>query len=156
MKPFLNPAGWFLLVVIGCKTSPATTTNTFVKADLEKLRWMEGNWKGMDGATAFYEQYIFPNDSTMEITSYEDNDKSSRSKTYFTWKHDHYFLGDSLNWRVDALTRNSVFLIPNYKAVNKILWQKKNKDSWEAVLTSPKGVKTYRMERLNPTLTPRQ
>jgi hypothetical protein len=147
MKLILCPVVWLLLVLYGCKTSSSSSAS-FAKGDLEKLRWLEGAWKGMDGTTAFYEQYSFLNDSTLQITAYDDTDSSQRHRTYLTWKHQHYFLGDSLNWRVDALTRNSVFLIPNYKASNKILWQKKNNDLWEAVLTSPKGVKTYRMERV--------
>ena len=142
--------GLFIVLLIGCRTPSATTTTTFTKGDLEKLRWIEGNWKGMDGNNPFYELYSFTNDSTLQITSYDWNgtDSSKTTRTYLVWKYNHYFLGDSLNWRVDALTRNSVFLIPNYKASNKILWQKKDQNSWEAVLTSPKGVKNYKMERV--------
>lgn len=150
MKYLLLIALMLFIGLYGCKTKSPSVTTTFTKQDLEKLRWIEGTWKGLDGATPFYELYTFTNDSTLHITSYDWNgtDSSNTSTTAIAWKQNHYFLGDSLNWRVDAITRNSVFLIPNYKAANKIIWQKKNQNSWEAVLTSSKGVKTYQMERV--------
>ena len=150
MKYVLSLTCLILISVYSCKTKSATTTNIFTKGDLEKLRWIEGNWKGMDGTAPFYEIYKIINDSTLEITSYEWNgsDSSKTSKAYIAWRQNHYFLGDSLNWRASVITRNSVFLIPNYKATNSILWQKKNQNNWEAVLTSSKGVKNYPMERV--------
>jgi hypothetical protein len=150
MKYILPFALLLFIGVYGCKTKSPSVTTTFTKGDLEKLRWLEGAWKGLDGVRPFYEHYTITNDSTLHITSYDWNgaDSSNTTTTAIAWKQNHYFLGDSLNWRVDAITHNTVFLIPNYKAANKIIWKKKNQNTWEAVLTSPKGVKIYQMERV--------
>lgn len=35
----------------------ATPSNKFTAADIAKLKWIEGTWRGMDGDKPFYERY---------------------------------------------------------------------------------------------------
>jgi hypothetical protein len=35
----------------------ATPSNKFTAADVAKLKWIEGTWRGMDGDKPFYERY---------------------------------------------------------------------------------------------------
>src|SRR5829696_9848242 len=35
----------------------ATPANNFTAADIAKLKWIEGTWRGMDGDKPFYERY---------------------------------------------------------------------------------------------------
>jgi hypothetical protein len=146
-----------LATLMGCgkpsaevANEPSVTTR-YSKTDLKKISWIEGNWKGMDGDDAFYEIYRLANDSTLEITSYSWNgsDSSKTSRAYLRWNKDAYYLGDSLNWKVTAITDESISMDPNFKAYNTILWKKNNDGSWDAVLNSKRGEKVYKMEKVD-------
>ena len=56
--------------------SPATSA-TYTNADLELLRYLEGDWRGSgyEGGP-FYESYRFKNDSTIEMTAWTDSTMS--------------------------------------------------------------------------------
>ena len=38
-------------------STTATPSNKFIAADVAKLKWIEGTWRGMDGENPFYERY---------------------------------------------------------------------------------------------------
>lgn len=139
-----------ILLLVSCNT-PSTTANSYAKNDLKKIRWIEGNWKGTDGQNPFYEIYKFINDTTIEITSYDWNgtDSSHSATSVLAWKNNHYYLGDSLNYKVVEITDSTISMDPNYKANNSILWKTKNATEWMALLKSKNGDKTYTMERIN-------
>ncbi len=119
--------------------------------NLKALRWIEGNWKGMDGNNAFYEIYHFKNDSTLVITSYHWNgkDSSKTSTSSVRRKEGSFYLGDNFNWKVTQLSESSVFMEPVFKAANTVLWKKKDQNTWEAILEARSGRKLYTMERVN-------
>ncbi|HEX2640392.1 MAG TPA: hypothetical protein VHL50_07470 [Pyrinomonadaceae bacterium] len=48
-----------------------TPSNKFTPADVAKLKWLEGTWRGMDGETPFYERYRFDG-ATMVVESLDD------------------------------------------------------------------------------------
>lgn len=133
-----------ILILAGCNTSP---TISYSKKDLKKISWIEGNWKGMDGETPFYEIYKFKNDSIIEITSYEWNgtDSSNTSVSLLSWSNDKYYLGDNKNYNVVEITDSSIFMNTNHKANNSILWKIQNPDLWIAILKSKNTEKTYHM-----------
>jgi hypothetical protein len=137
------------LIIVSCTSSK--TSISYAQKDLKKISWIEGNWKGMDGANPFYEIYQFKNDTTIEITSYDWNgtDSSNSSKSLLSWKSDQYYLGDSMNYKVTEITDSSIAMNPNYKANNSILWKTKSPNAWIAILKNKKGEKIYNMERIN-------
>lgn len=140
-----------LLLFLGT-LSAFCVTHIFKENDtLKKLSWIEGNWKGMDGDKPFYELYRMVNDTTLEIFSYSWNgkDSSESSRSVVGRKNGTYYLGDSLNYKVVALTDSSIFMIPNYKAFNSILWKRVDANKWEAILQAKRGRKVYIMERIN-------
>src|SRR4029079_13608872 len=49
----------------------ATTPARVTDADVAKLKWLEGTWKGMDGDKPFYERYRFEG-SSMVVESLKD------------------------------------------------------------------------------------
>ena len=122
--------------------------------DLDKIKWIQGKWKGTYKTKPFYEIYHFPNDTTLEIISYEWNgkDSSKTSKSSVYWKNGAYYLGDELNWKVTEITDSSIFMIPNNKASNEILWKYHDSTSWDAVLNSQKETTEYHMQAYDPFL----
>src|SRR5882757_937420 len=45
-------------------------------ADLAKLKWIEGSWRGTGGGPPFFERYKFENDSTLAVESLADESLS--------------------------------------------------------------------------------
>ncbi len=118
--------------------------------ELKKIRWIEGNWKGMYQGKPFFEEYEFINDTTLRITSYEWNgkDSSKTSLSYVYRSNGDYYLGDSMNYKVTSVSDTAIHMDPNYKAGNDITWTFKDANTWLAVLKARNGTNTYTMERM--------
>lgn len=146
MKSKLFPV--LIVAVFSCQSCLSQHTNT---ADLKALAWIEGNWKGLDGNNSFYEIYRLKDDSTLVITSYEwdGKDSSKTSTSTLRRKDGAYYLGDNANWKVRDMSEGAVFMEPVFKAANTILWKKRDQNTWEAILESKNGRKSYVMERVN-------
>jgi len=126
---------------------------TLTTADLQKLRWIEGSWRGSGvDQPYFYERYRFESDTTLAVDTLE-NEKVTDT-TLFVLK-DGEFGGGSEGSRyvATALDDNSITFAPVVKATNGFRWQRETKDTWTAVLalpatkTKPAGERTYNMER---------
>jgi hypothetical protein len=81
----------FSTFVFSCATSPdrsnlsavatqATPRNNITPADIAKLKWIEGTWRGMDGDTPFYERYRIE-ESAMVVEGLKDGDSSAVEST---------------------------------------------------------------------------
>ena len=63
----------------GCKARKSTegsavTKKEFSQSDFQKLRWLEGTWRGSAGGKdGFYEGYRFINDTAIEIEFFADS-----------------------------------------------------------------------------------
>ena len=125
---------------------------SYTANDLDKIKWIEGKWKGTYKTKPFYEIYHFTNDTTLEIISYEWNgkDSSKTSKSLVYWKDGAYYLGEELNWKVTEITDTSIFMVPNNKASNEILWKYNDSTSWDAILNSQKETTEYHMQSFDP------
>src|SRR5262245_3684587 len=67
-----------VLLFAACQRSHDAQTNrsatkSFSTADLSKLRWIEGTWRGSGVDQApFFERYRFENDTTLAVDSFPD------------------------------------------------------------------------------------
>ena len=157
---YISVLSVLLILQSGCSLSgnkiiaPVTAAEiNYKKADLLKLKWIEGKWKGMDEDKPFYEIYEFINDSTIVTISYDWNGKdSSNSFTdHLYWKEGLFYLGDKQDWAVKAINDSMVQMLPNSSRIhNDITWIAKGPGRWDAVLVSPKGTKEYHMEKFDP------
>lgn len=153
------------LFIFGCGQLDQTNNNpsagkldgtnaliTYSRNDLNKIKWIEGKWRGTHRTKPFYEIYHFTNDTTLEIISYDWNGKDSAnsSKTSLHWKNGAYYLGDQSNWKVTAITDSTIVMIPNYKASNDIVWKYHDSASWDAILNNPKETAEYHMHSYDP------
>ena len=138
----------------GNSSHPSGLTVNYTANDLDKIKWIEGKWKGTYKTKPFYEIYHFTNDTTLEIISYEWNgkDSSKTSKSLVYWKDGAYYLGEELNWKVTEITDTSIFMIPNNKASNEILWKYHDSTSWDAILNGQKETTEYHMQSYDPFL----
>lgn len=141
------------------RKGPGPVAQGYEKADLKKIKWIEGKWRGMYNGAPFYEIYELINDSTLQITSFEWNgkDSSKTSKDFVAWQGNSYYLGHEKNYKVTAITDSQILMVPNNKASNSVLWKYRTDSSWDAILEARNGTQQYLMERFDPfTKTPKK
>jgi len=125
-------------------------------ADLEKLRWIEGTWRGTgDADKHFFERYRFENATTLAVDSF-DNEKLEKvtDTTLFELKDGEFGGGsEGSRWVASALDEKSVTFSPVTKARNTFRWESVDKDEWKAVLKwpatadKPARERVFKMER---------
>jgi hypothetical protein len=129
----------------------------FSKADLHKLRWIEGTWRGSEnGQGGFYERYRFADEDVLEteslgpdLTSPKTGDKGSVYISDGNILH----RGGSMVWIATAVDDKSIHFAPKENASNSFSWEKESSDVWVARLkfNDSQGrpvEKVYRMERV--------
>ena len=135
--------------------TPAPVPKEIVAADLAKLRWIEGSWRGTGGGVpTFYERYKFENDSTLVVEGLADETlKTVNDVSRFELKDGHFGYSDGEAGSVAiALDDNAVTFAPLGKSKNFYRWQRESEIVWKAVLnwTDKNGVpkeRVYLMER---------
>jgi hypothetical protein len=148
----------FTTSLLSCgQASNSTYKRDFAKADLEKLRWIEGDWRGSDakGQNPFYERYRFNNDSKIETASFSDTTftKINDSGTVYFENGEIIHKGGEMVWAASKLEEGMIEFVPKEKAMNSFVWQKESADVWTARLINKdaqgKLIETvYRMERI--------
>jgi len=122
-------------------------------ADLQKLRWIEGSWRGSGVDQApFFERYRFETATTLAVDTIEG--EKVTDTTRFVLKNGEFGGGsEGSRYVATALDENSITFAPVTKARNSFRWQRETADSWKAVLNwpatkdKPAGERVYHMER---------
>ena len=138
-------------------SAPSPSPKLLAAADLAKLRWIEGTWRGTGiDQPPFYERYKFENDSTLVVETLADETLSKVNDTSrFELKDGHF--GNSEGGSVSvatALDDNSISFAPVGKG-NYFRFQRESENSWKAILnwTGKDGTakeRIYHMERVSP------
>ena len=123
-------------------------------ADLKKLRWIEGSWRGSGVDQApFFERYRFENDTTLLVDSFPDEglDKVEDTSRY-ELKDGQFGNGSYVSSGIDEQGIN--FEPVAGKAKNSFRWERVSADKWTAILKwrAADGKSTreriYNMERI--------
>jgi hypothetical protein len=136
-------------------TLPSPTPKHITPADLAKLHWIEGTWRGTGGdVPPFYERYKFENDSTLVVEGLTDETLSKVSDvSRFELKDGHFGSSTEDSGSVaTALDDNSITFAPLGKSRNSFRFQRESDNSWKAILnwTDKSGAakeRIYNMER---------
>ena len=147
-----------LLLTAGCAASQSTTPKplTLTPADLSKLRWIEGAWKGTgDIEKPFYERYRFESDSVMLVETHDDETFSKPSDvSRFELKDGQFGSGDA-NSRSAAIAfdENSITFETVGKSSNTFQFKRESPDLWTAIIKwqAKDGTakqRIYKMERV--------
>lgn len=126
--------------------SPAATPVPITGADLARLSWIEGAWRGTgDGIAPFYERYHFTNARTLVVETLAGEAADTVNDTTVYELKDGRFSGER-----SVATAISDSSITFARGANTFRWQKESADVWTAALSSPAGERVYRMERFRP------
>ena len=136
---------------------PAATPSTNITAaDIAKLKWIEGTWRGMDGDKPFYERYKLE-ENVMVVESLKEDGSLDGEPGRFELKNGEF--GKTEGDRRSAasqITDTHVQFVPVGKG-NSFRFEKVSDSTWNAVLEwtqdgTPQQ-KTYKMERWEPPKT---
>lgn len=137
----------------------ATPSNQITAADVAKLKWLEGTWRGMDGEKPFYERIRFEG-STMIVETLTDETNSKISSTARFELKDGEFghtVGDQRS-AASSISDDAVQFVPappepGARAKgNTFRFERKAEGKWSAVLEvpgtngQPDSEKAYQME----------
>jgi len=116
--------------------APAPSPITITPADLVKLRWIEGTWRGTGtNQPPFFERYRFENDTTLVMEELADETATAPKRTSRYELKDGNFADDS--HVATALDDKSITFSPRIQGQNSFRWQSESKDVWKAILTLP-------------------
>ena len=132
----------------------ATPSNKFTEADVAKLKWIEGTWRGMDGDKAFYERYRLEG-STLIVDGFADGTLEKINDTSrFELKNGEFGQGEGEKGsRASSITGTSVQFGPAGPGKgNYFRFEKQADGTWNAILEwpptadKPAQQKVYKME----------
>jgi len=131
-----------VLLFAACKRSPVAQTNRsgagkVSTADISKLRWIEGTWRGSGVDQApFFERYRFENESTLAVDSFPDDKLDKVEETSRFELKDGQFGNGS--YVASSIDNNGVTFEPVAgKAKNSFRWERVSANAWKATLKSP-------------------
>jgi hypothetical protein len=147
MPRIINRAAMSAVIVAGAAILSAGTAHAqsqrgqprtpFATSDFGKLRWLEGTWRGTAaGHEPFYERYHFVNDSTAQITYFNDSTLSrptGEGRVYLTVGRIYHTFGPG-RWGATHVDSSDVFFIPQVNAHNTFAWRRETPDTWTATL----------------------
>jgi hypothetical protein len=148
-----------LVVVTSCarheqQHASSSAPAKLMAADLAKLRWIEGNWRGSGVDQApFFERYRFENDTTLAVDSFPDEKLEKVDDTSRYELKDGQFTNGS--YVASAIDEQGISFEPiPGKAKNSFRWQRQSADKWTAILKwpavngKPARERIYNMERI--------
>lgn len=130
----------------------ATPSKAITAADVAKLKWIEGTWRGMDGEKPFFERYRFEGD-TMVVETFTDETVSKIEDTSRFELKDGEF-GHTVGERRSAassITADAVQFVAAAGGGNSFRFERQTDGTWRAVLDWVAADKTpnqkvYKME----------
>jgi hypothetical protein len=136
-------------------TLPSPAPRQITPADLHKLRWIEGTWRGTGGGVpTFYERYKFENETTLVVETLADETLTKVTDvSRFELKDGHFGQSNGESGSVAvALDDNSISFAPYGKPSNYFRFQRDSENSWKAILnwtdkTGAAKERIYIMER---------
>ena len=151
----------FVLVACGNRYGDSQTTASgqkkFSTADIAKLRWIEGTWRGSGADQApFFERYRFEGESTLAVDGFPDEKLEKVDDTTRFELKDGVFGGGSggSRWDASVIDDQGVTFEPVAKAKNSFRWERESADTWKAILKwpaadgKPARERIYKMERI--------
>lgn len=134
----------------------ATPSNKFTPADIAKLKWIEGTWRGMDGDNPFYERYTFEG-TTMIVQGLKEDGSPDGESGRYELKNGEFGKGEGdKRSAASEITDTYVQFVPAVAGRSNNYRFTKQPHGWDALLewsatsSRPAGQKTYKMEPWQP------
>ena len=135
----------------------STPSKKFTAADVAKLKWIEGTWRGMDGDKPFYERYKIE-ETAMVVESLKADGSVDGEPGRFELKDGEFGKDDGDKRSVASeITADYIQFVPAVPGkMNNFRFERQSNGTWRAVLdwpakgNKPAGQKIYIMEPWKP------
>ena len=135
----------------------STPSKKFTTADVAKLKWIEGTWRGMDGDKPFYERYKIE-ETAMVVESLKADGSVDGEPDRFELKDGQFGNGEGDQRSVASeITADHIQFVPAVPGkMNSFRFERQPNGTWRAVLEwpakgdKPAGQKIYIMEPWKP------
>jgi hypothetical protein len=160
-RKFVTIAVLSLVYLVACSQQgeaqkAAAPSNKFTPADIAKLKWIEGTWRGMDGTTPFYERYKIDG-TTMIVEGLKEDGSVDGEPGRFELKNGEFGKGEGdKRSAASEITDDYIQFVPAGTAKsNSFRFHRQPDGTWHAILewTNKEGTpqkKIYKMERWQP------
>jgi hypothetical protein len=137
--------------------STATPGSNFTRADVAKLKWIEGSWRGMDGDKPFFEGYRLE-DTSLVVQSLKEDGSADGAPERFELKDGRFGKcdGDTCSGATE-ITDTYVQFVPTVAGKgNNFRFERQADGTWTALLEwpangdKPARRKVYKMEHWEP------
>ena len=134
-----------------------TPSNKFTAADIAKLKWIEGTWRGMDGDKPFYERYKIEG-TTLVVEGLKADGSPDGEPGRFELKNGEFGQGEGdKRSAASEITADYVQFVPPVGGkMNRFRFERQSNGTWRAVLEwpakadKPARQKIYIMEPWKP------
>ena len=134
----------------------APPSKNFTAADVAKLKWIEGTWRGMDGDKPFYERYKIDG-TAMIVEGLKEDGAPDGEPGRFELTNGEFGKGEGdKRSAASEITADSVQFVPAVSGKsNSFRFHRQSDDTWHALLEwiNKEGKpqqKIYKMERWQP------
>ena len=134
----------------------------FTPADIAKLKWIEGTWRGMDGDTPFYERYKVDG-TTLIVEGLKEDGSADGEPGRFELKNGEFGKGEGAQRSAASeITDKYIQFVPGMPPVpggprrNSFKFENQGDGTWTATLEwpattdKPARQKIYKMEPWKP------
>jgi hypothetical protein len=150
----------FSFIVPGCSSAKvaindaplpvgqSTPSKNFTTADIAKLKWIEGTWRGMDGDKPFYERYKIE-ETAMVVESLKADGSVDGVPERFELKEGEFGKGEGdQRSAASEITADHIQFVPAVPGkLNNFRFERQSNNTWRAVLDWPaKGDKPARQK----------
>ena len=147
----------FVLAVITLSfiaaAAQSTPSKKFTAADIAKLKWIEGTWRGMDGDKPFYERYKIE-ETALVVEGLNADGSRDGEPGRFELKDGEFGKGEGDRRSVASeITADYIQFVPAVPGkLNRFRFERQSNGTWRAVLEwparadKPAGQKIYIME----------
>lgn len=140
--------------------SPSGSVTTgFTEDDLQKIKWLEGTWKGTYKSSEFYERITFKGSKVL-IETFTDGTlkKKGPDASFELKKGELLHATEERRWKASAISEDSVQFIPadppkpGENASASFRFERQSGNTWRAILETPETAtrppltKVYKME----------
>jgi len=134
-----------------------TPSNKFTAADIAKLKWIEGTWRGMDGDKPFYERYKLEN-TALVVEGLNADGSPKGEPDRFELKNGEFGQGEGdKRSAASEITADYIQFVPAVSGkMNRFRFERQSNGTWRAVLEwpatsdKPARQKIYIMEPWKP------
>ena len=135
----------------------STPSKKFTAADVAKLKWIEGTWRGMDGDKPFYERYKIE-ETAMVVESLKADGSVDGQPDRFEIKDGEFGKGEGDRRSIATeITADYIQFVPAVPGkLNSFRFERQPNNTWRALLEwpakadKPAGQKIYIMEPWKP------